>query len=265
MRVTRREVDNRSYWENRWEHLAADQPMTNTTVYPLRYALAAVSGREGRILEAGCGAGRVLRYFHDRGFDIVGIDFIEAVVSKLRTVDPRLKVEVGDICHLRFPDGHFRYVLAFGLYHNLERGLEQALKETCRVMEPGGRLCASFRADNIQTRLVDWLSERRSGGGNRPARSCFHKLNLTRSEFVRLVEKAGFSLETAASVENMPLLYKFRLFRAPGHKRFDEENARREGYRLSRVGGVLQRLLMKALPDQFCNLYVLVAVKRQPA
>ena len=40
--------------------------------------------QNGSILEAGCGAGRILRYFHDLGYDITGFDFIEVAVEKLK-------------------------------------------------------------------------------------------------------------------------------------------------------------------------------------
>jgi hypothetical protein len=60
-------------------------------------------------------------------------------------------------------------------------------------------------------------------------------------------------------VENMPILYKFAFFRAREHKVFDENKARKEGYRLSWLGQRLQNFLMRIAPDQFCNIYVLIA------
>lgn len=99
--------------------------------------------------------GRILRYYHDLKMDIIGIDFIKVAINKLEKVDSTLKVEVGDITNLHFEDCSFRYVLAFGLYHNLEKGLTRSIAETYRVLEHGGSVCASFRADNIQTRLTD--------------------------------------------------------------------------------------------------------------
>jgi len=218
-----------------------------------------VQSRDGAILEAGCGAGRILRYFHERGYDITGIDYIDVAVDKLREADPTLKVETGDITRLHYPDGRFRYVLAYGLYHNLEHGLESAVAETFRVLEPGGRVCASFRADNIQTRLTDGLADRRARRSGKAAGTAFHKMNLTRREFAALFERAGFEVDSVSPVENMPILYKFAFFRARTHKVFDENRARAEGYRLSGLGQMLQNTLMRFLPDQFCNIYVLIA------
>ena len=262
MRITYRNANNKDYWTKRWDDIPADLPMENLNAYPLKYAEQTVKDKAGKILEAGCGAGRILRYYHNRGYDIVGMDFIDVAISKLKEIDPTLQAEVGDITNLRFADQSFKYVLAFGLYHNLEQGLDKAVSETHRVLEKGGLVCASFRADNIQTRLTDWLADRkaRSQQGKNKSRA-FHKMNLTRSEYEQLFIRAGFAIESIGPVENMPILYKFSIFRSAAHKVFDENKARMEGYRLSWFGQLLQNFLMRFLPDQFCNIYVLVARK----
>ena len=262
MRITYRAHGVKEYWTARWDEIPADAPMENLGVYPLKYAQMTVKDKTGKILEAGCGAGRILRYYHDRGYDIIGIDFIAVAISKLKEIDPTLQAEVGDITSLRFADQSFKYVLAFGLYHNLEHGLDKAVQETHRVLEQSGLVCASFRADNIQTRLTDWLAARKakSGDGNNKARA-FHKMNLTRSEYEQLFAHAGFVIDFVGPVENMPILYKFAIFRSASHKQFDENKARMEGYRLSWFGQRLQNFLMRFFPDQFCNIYVLIAHK----
>ena len=262
MRVTYRSANNKDYWTKRWADIPADSPMENPNVYPLKYAQMAVKDKTGRILEAGCGAGRILRYYHDHGYDIVGMDFIDVAIQKLKEIDPTLKAEVGDITNLGYAGESFDYVLAFGLYHNLELGLDRSVEETFRILAKGGHVCASFRADNTQTRLTDWLTEKRAKQqGKRGGARSFHKMNLTKSEYAALFARAGFEIEFIGSVENMPILYKFELFRAADHKRFDENKARAEGYRLSWVGQRFQNFLMRLFPDQFCNIYVLIARK----
>mgnify|MGYP003963430805 FL=1 len=263
MRISYRSHNVRDYWEKRWDDIPADQPMENNQVYPLKYAEQTVEDQQGRILEAGCGAGRILRYYHNKKMDIIGIDFIEVAIEKLRKIDSTLKVEVGDITDLRFENESFKYVLAFGLYHNLEHGLDQSIEETYRILESGGSVCASFRADNIQTKLTDWLTERRvSRNSNAGEGKAFHKMNLTRSEFKKVFEKSGFNVASITPVENMPILYKFAFFRARSHKQFDENIARAEGYQLSWIGQRCQNFLMRFFPNQFCNIYVLIAHKK---
>ena len=263
MRITYRRANNKDYWDKRWSDIPPDAPMENENKYPLKYAKLTVDSKEGQILEAGCGAGRVLRYYKERGYNILGMDFIEIAVQKLKEIDPELAVEVGDITNLRFEDQSFKFLMAFGLYHNLQGALlEKSIQETYRVLEPGGRVCASFRADNIQTRLTDWLTEfRQQKKGIKENPKEFHKMNLTRKEFVNFFAEAGFEEESVYPVENMPILYKFSFFRAKDHKVFNENIARKEGYRLSTLGQRIQNGLMKYFPNQFCNIYVLIARK----
>lgn len=262
MRITRRRQSVKDYWSSRWEDIPADEAMDNIHAYPLKYAEQIIKDKKGKILEAGCGAGRIQRYYHNKGMDILGIDFIKIAIDKLKKIDQTLKVEVGDITDLRFDDCSFKYILAFGLYHNLEHGLEKSIQETYRILEPGGSLCASFRADNIQTKIVDWLANNRSGSNKDSKLLKFHKMNLTRSEFKNIFKNEGFEIEFIAPVENMPLLYKFSFFRSFAHKTFDENLARKEGYKLSPLGQLLQNFLMYFFPNQFCNINVMVAHKK---
>ena len=261
MRVTYRQHNIKDYWTSRWNDIEVDQPMTNDKIYPLKYAKQTIKNDNGKILEAGCGNGRILRYFHEQNREIIGIDFIESSIKKLKKIDPNLKVQVCDITNLNFKDNSFKYILAFGLYHNLEFGLDSSLKETFRVLEPGGSVCASFRADNIQTKIVDWLTEKKKYKKNETPK--FHKINLTAKELRELFEKADFKVDTIKPVENMPLFYKFSLFRSTKHKVFDENLARTEGYQLSWFGKKCQSILMKFFPNKFCNIYVLIAHKKK--
>lgn len=262
MRITYRRLGNKDYWTKRWSNIPADQPMDNADKYPLKYALLTVKEKNGKILEAGCGNGRIVRYYKDRGYDIVGIDFIAEAIKKLKVADPEIQAEVGDITNLQFKDGTFKYILAFGLYHNLERDLEKAIDETFRVLENEGLVCASFRADNIQNHLNDWLEAYRSGNKKDDAKDRkFHKMNLTKSEFKKLFEKHGFKIKEMHTVVNMPFLYKFAFFRSRSHKIFDENKARKEGYRMNFAGEIITKFLMKFFPHQFCNIYVIIAQK----
>ena len=267
MRITHRYSSNKEYWEKRWADTPIDAPMENEEKYPLKYAeIILKDDKSGRILEAGCGAGRILRHYHQSGRDIVGIDFVPGVISDLKATDPTLQVETGDVTNLKFSDNSFEYILAFGLYHNLTIDkIRKAIEETFRILKHKGKVCASFRADNIQNRLNDFIANRRQIknklGPNNTTKQ-FHKMNLKRNEFSLLFEEAGFEIETVLPVENMPLLYKFPFFRHKMHKRLNEKLGRSQGYLLSRLGNIIQNILVGLFPNQFCNVYVLIAQKR---
>jgi len=260
LRITYRKLANKKYWEKRWVDIPVDKPMGNVNIYPLKFSENLIKNSAGTILEAGCGNGRILRYYHNKGYNITGIDFIEAAVKKLKKLDPSLNVQVGDISKLKFEDKTFDYLLAFGLFHNLEKNLNEAIQESHRVLKKDGKICASFRADNIQNRLTDWLSNRKLKH-TKDNSLVFHKMNLAASEFESLFQNNSFEVEKLYSVENMPILYKFRFFRSKEHKNFNESFGRNEGYRLSLFGKILQTVLMKYFPNQFCNIYVIIARK----
>lgn len=257
MRLTyRTHGGSKAYWQQHWSQIPADDGALNLDRYPGRYAEAVMRAVDGPVLEAGCGAGRVLLHYRRAGRQIVGMDFIEVAVRKIRHASAEVPLSVADVTGLPFADASFAGVLAFGLYHSLEHGVERAFAETRRIMRPGGLLCASMRADNLQNRIVDWLADAAAPTGDERR---FHKANYSCREFADMLTAAGFMLEHMEYVENMPFLYKFPLFRHPDHRRFDEHRARGEGYRLSALGEALQGALIGLAPASFCNINVATA------
>lgn len=268
MRKTYRERGVREYWESRWDSVSVDVPMKNEEKYPLNCTLDLLQGsdlKKAVILEAGCGTGRILRYLHEKGFNVTGIDFVQIAISKINELNLGMKAEVGDITKLHFKEKTFSHVLAFGLYHNFElETMKDALHETNRVMKDHGLLCASFRADNIQNYMNDTLFS--NGLGEKSSKKVaenqvFHKINLNEKEIKNIIKDSGFEIVKIYEMENMPILYKFEIFRHKSHKKFNENIARRDGYCLNLTGECIRRFLKKYFPKQFCNLYIVVAKK----
>ena len=257
MRITYRTKKNEDYWHDRWKNIKVDDPIKNEKIYPIKFSNMIINNKDQKILEAGCGAGRILRYYHNKNFRIVGIEFIKSAVEKLRLIDKSLDAREGNILNLDFSNNFFDVVLSFGLYHNFQGDdLSKSLRETYRVLKNEGKLCASFRADNIQEKIIDFINNDKSS-----EKKEFHKMNLKKKEFIKLLEENGFVIENVFNVQNMPFLYKFRFFRDKKQKDFDENIARVEGYKLSLFGKILQKFLIKFFPESFCNLYLVIAKK----
>lgn len=97
----------------------------------------------GRVLDLGCGEGRVARELKDRGYDVTGIDVSPTLVELARGDDPDGDYRVADAAELPFEDGSFELVVAFMSLQDMDDA-EAAIREAARVLAPGGRLCLAI-------------------------------------------------------------------------------------------------------------------------
>ena len=260
MRHTYRYKNNFQYWTDRWENLEVDKVMSNKDIYPLKYSEKLVNNdKEGTILEAGCGNGRLLKYYHNKGYDIHGIDFIDSAVKKLKKSDNSLKVDKMSIFNTSFKKNKFKYIMAFGLYHNFRDDTLIALKETNRILSDSGVLCASFRADNIQNKIIDDLYEKRYEGDKKE--KYYHKSNFKISDLKKIFGLSNFRIIDIKKAVNMSFLYKIKLFRASKQNNFNENIGRNQGYNLNKLGQLINTILLFISKNQFCNVSVVYAQK----
>lgn len=124
-----------------------------------------VSGRGGRVLELGCGTGRVtLPLARTGAAQVVGIDRSAAMLARGRTRLTRARVTDvallrGDIRHLPFAAGSFDTVLApYGILQSLlrERDLTATLRAVAAVLRDDGVFGLELVAD-----LPDWREYKR--------------------------------------------------------------------------------------------------------
>jgi SAM-dependent methyltransferase len=98
----------------------------------------------GRVLELGCGTGRVSKPLIDAGVDLVGIDRSAAMLARFRSAEAsRSKCIRGDIRALPFADESFAAVIApYGILQSLtrDRDLAATLGSVARVTKRGGLL-----------------------------------------------------------------------------------------------------------------------------
>ena len=104
-----------------------------------------------RVLDAGCGAGRNLRYLLAHGYDCHGIDRDSSAVAHLRREARSLgrgdaddRFIVGDVESLPWSDHAFDAVISSAVLHFADdhRRFELMVAEMWRVLAPGGLLFA---------------------------------------------------------------------------------------------------------------------------
>jgi SAM-dependent methyltransferase len=94
----------------------------------------------GRVLDFGCGCGRVVRHLADTGAEIHGCDANPHAVRWCQTHLPFGKYAVNPLAPpLPYPDAHFGLVFAFSVFTHLPVDLQTAwMAELRRVIAPGG-------------------------------------------------------------------------------------------------------------------------------
>lgn len=261
MKRVYRYEENTAYWDRRWTEAGEDKDrFERLDIYPIRYAEMVMTDRSARALEIGCGLGRVLKHYRRSGFEIAGIERSAPAVERMRAADPTLDVRTGDVLGLPYESGRFDVVMAFGVFHNLEEGVERALAETARCLKPGGRFCISMRPNNVEMRLNElywaWRNRHR-----RSAARHFHKLLVGESEFIRLLQQVGLRTEQVHHARNVSLLYRLPFLRDRDVAAGSESARRAQGYRLNRIGRAIDGAMTRLFPFQTANVLVFIGRK----
>ncbi|EKD48052.1 MAG: methyltransferase type 11 [uncultured bacterium] len=176
----------------------------------------------GKILDIGCGNGRLKDHIGDRG-EYFGCDnnnkFVE--IARKRGGD----FKVGDFLRLPYPDDYFDLVLSVAAFHHIPPGKfqQKALREVARVMKPGSK--GIFMVWNLWQKryfkvfLKAVLRFALSFGKNSPCaffvpwgekvERYYHA--FTRRQLKKVFKKAGFKIEKVdftPSKKNFHIVFK---------------------------------------------------------
>jgi 2-polyprenyl-3-methyl-5-hydroxy-6-metoxy-1,4-benzoquinol methylase len=113
---------------------------------------ASLVARGARVLDAGCGTGRVAIRLAELGYECVGVDLDESMLAVARARAPQLTWVLGDVATVDLiGDGHpgFDLVVAAGnVVPLVAEGTEaQVIARLAAHLHPGGRLVAGFGLD----------------------------------------------------------------------------------------------------------------------
>ncbi len=109
---------------------------------------AAVTQRDDvRVLDAGCGAGRMTRYLADRGARAEGLDLSPGMVAMARRAQPGTTFVVGSLTQLPYATDTFDGVLLwYSIIHTPPAGQSRIFAEAARVLRPGGHVLVGLQA-----------------------------------------------------------------------------------------------------------------------
>lgn len=158
--------------------------------------------RGSRVLELGCGEGRLGARLRERGLEVHGVEVVPAAAERARAVlDHVVQGDVETVV-LDHPDGHFALLLCGDVLEHL-RDPWALLRRVRRVLAPGGAIVASV--PNLQyfpvvLGLLRGRFEYRDSG----VLDRTHLRFFTRREARALLENTGYRIEA------MPAVYPFR-------------------------------------------------------
>lgn len=145
-----------------WDYLHSDDMVTGYDAQVSASPLAAADVRfcedtfptPGRLLDVGCGTGRLCVHFARKGYECVGVDLSEAMLARARENAAQSPPPVGgglsppqfflsNITNLsELPDHSFDYAACLFSTLGMVRGADHrtaAVRSVARVLRPGGR------------------------------------------------------------------------------------------------------------------------------
>ncbi|MCQ1538970.1 methyltransferase domain-containing protein [Methanocalculus taiwanensis] len=146
----------------------------------------------GFLLDLGCGTGLFIDHYHTLGGCAVGLDISPGMVGMARLRCPESEFLVGTADVLPFDDEIFDSVaslLAFTYLHDPEA----MLRESYRILKPGGRIAICALSWNMLTWMVPFfyrLGERL--GYNKIGMGDFGEHYYTGEEMEKMFSEAGF-------------------------------------------------------------------------
>lgn len=142
---------NPNDYDERWRHMEA------AGENPHGEADLVFSYRPHRVLDGGCGTGRVAIELARRGLDVVGIDLDPDMIGLACAKAPRLTWVQADLSELDLPTRFDAVVLAGNVVAFVAGDRREAAILACaRHLAPGGRLIAGFQLHAGWPTLADY-------------------------------------------------------------------------------------------------------------
>lgn len=95
-----------------------------------------------RVLDLGCGNGRLYEFLRRKSADYYGVDISEKLTAIAKKRYPNAKFKVADALNLPFLDNFFDKIISIAVLHHIpsKEFRLQFLKEANRILKPGGML-----------------------------------------------------------------------------------------------------------------------------
>jgi len=155
-----------------------------------------------------------------------------------------------------FEDGRFDTILAFGVFHNIEEGMEGAIKESLRCLRKNGKFCISMQPNNMEMRLHNLRQHIGIRMWNKKRH--FHKWLVGKDEFKAILERLGCDVENVFHARNVSIFWRIPFLRLNKA----EIGSRSSGYELNAIGRRIDGVLTRLFPASFSNVLIYTGRKK---
>jgi SAM-dependent methyltransferase len=147
----------------------------------------------GKILDAGCAAGRDSAYFSEHGFKVIGVDLSEKLLELARIAVPGAKFYSADMRHLSFEKGMFDGIWACAsILHIKHKDIPNVLTGFFTILKPGGILYVHVKKGEGE----EYIDE-----PSIPGKKRFYSL-FSKEKLKKYCENAGFTILDVFDVES---------------------------------------------------------------
>ena len=140
--VTEANPEHSHNFARKWKVLAAQGKDINGEAR----LIDAMSERSSRVLDAGCGSGRLGGELAKRGHIVLGVDVDPILIEHAEHDYPEAEWHIGDLSEDEIPEGNFDIAVAAGnvMTFIATEGRETALRNVFTALRPGGRFVVGF-------------------------------------------------------------------------------------------------------------------------
>lgn len=185
-----------------------------------------------KILDFGCGNGRLLELFGEKKIEYIGMDVSEKLIdiAKERYASSGAKFQkISGQDSLAFPNDYFNAIYSIAAFHHLpsEEYRKEITTELFRVLKPGGRVVITawnlYQLKYLKNLLGNWLSKL-SGRSDLDWKDCYISFTdnqgrifqryhhaFSKRELKKLFQGAGFEIEKCEKIGRNLVLVGRRL------------------------------------------------------
>ncbi|MBD3231340.1 methyltransferase domain-containing protein [Candidatus Dependentiae bacterium] len=244
-------------WNNdNFEYLLQSCSKDDEVLITLKY----LKDKNLKILEAGCGLGRVVKYLYDLGFkNIYGIEINKAAVDFLNKSYPELNVINGNILNMTYQKESFDIVLSYGVIEHFPAGPNLPMKSIYNVLKKGGIAIITIPSFNFLRQIKYFFSfldlrkknfirkifgkklivknKKRFSYFIEPQIGEFFEYRFTPLQFEKICKNSGFEI-----IASLPIAHVDGLFHTFGTRLVEFDNWQ---FKMTRFGKIVNLILSK--------------------